>query len=384
MLETIREFAREMLQASGEEAAARGRHARYIVGLVEEVEPRLYGPEQLLWIALLAAEQDNVRAALRWLLDGGEFEAVGRLLRRLLFFWWLQGRKVEAQRWAEEVLALGAGIPLAVRARAHLVVGFSLLGWSAETAAAHFREARALARAAGDRWVEGHSLVWEGFLAPLRGDIAGGLAQMWEGQRILREAGDEWGVGISLVGLSALSLFGGRLDDAEHYAEQYLALARRMGDQRSIAHACEPLAVVALLREDRDRALALLNASLLTSVEVGHVELAAHVVMDLAVAAAREQPVHAARLFGAAEALREEIGAAIWPSRRPLYEQALGTVRDALGTGAFAAAWGEGLAMTLERAVEYALQHEASPPLAPSSAAGITALSHCDAARASE
>jgi hypothetical protein len=65
--------------------------------------------------------------------------------------------------------------------------------------------------------------------------------------------------------------------------------------------------------------------------------------------------VHAARLFGAAEALRAAIGSPIPPIERAEYERAVAASRTALGEAAFAAAWAEGRAMTLERAVEFAL-----------------------------
>jgi predicted ATPase/transcriptional regulator with XRE-family HTH domain len=125
MLETIREFAHEELQASGEEDAIREAHARHIVALMEEIEPRLWGPEQVHGIAQMAAEQDNVRAALRWLLDHRELAAVGRLLRRVLYFWWMQGQMMEARQWAEEVLALDTEVPPLVRAHACYVAGLA-------------------------------------------------------------------------------------------------------------------------------------------------------------------------------------------------------------------------------------------------------------------
>jgi hypothetical protein len=78
----------------------------------------------------------------------------------------------------------------------------------------------------------------------------------------------------------------------------------------------------------------------------------------LAVVAARDQPVGAARYFGAAEALRESLGVAIWPVRRALYDHALETVRAALDAEAFDVVWAEGRAMTLEQAVEYALERD--------------------------
>src|SRR5262249_30863532 len=163
--------AREALHASGEAPGVQERHARYIVGLLEQVEPRLYGPEQVRWTALLAAEQDNVRAALRWSIDTGEFEFVSRILRRVAYVRWLHGRTTEAGRWAEEVLAArGVATHQVVQARARVILGMVAMLHSYERGVAPLRDARALAAEPGDSWVEGHSLALEGFLAPLRGD----------------------------------------------------------------------------------------------------------------------------------------------------------------------------------------------------------------------
>lgn len=84
----------------------------------------------------------------------------------------------------------------------------------------------------------------------------------------------------------------------------------------------------------------------------------AYGLMGLAVVVARAQPVHATRLLEVAEALREAAGVTIWPPRRTLYDDALQTVHAALGAAALDVAWAEGRAMTLERAVEYALQSD--------------------------
>jgi predicted ATPase/transcriptional regulator with XRE-family HTH domain len=356
MLETVMEYARDVLRSGGEETAIRSAHACYSVAMVEAIEPELWGPEQVRWIARLAVEQDNVRAALRWLLDHGDYAAAGRLLRRLHFFWWIQGQMVEARRWADDLLAHGDDVPPPARAVGHFVRGWAAIDLGDPEAIEHLSEAVTLARTVGDPWTEGHCLLGLGFLRPLQDDIAGGIALMWEGRRVLREAGDQWGVGISLIGLSTLSVLGGMLDDAEAFAEEHVELARRMRDLRSIGHALDDLAMVALLREDFGRAMTLYRESIALCTEVGQLELVAYGLQGLAVVAAREQPRRATRLFGAAEALREAGGVAIWPARRKLYDHALALARDALGAAAFEANWAAGRALSRREAIAEALR----------------------------
>src|SRR5918992_2625428 len=86
MLETIHEYARERLQASGEAEEARRLHAQHFLALAEEVEPELSGADQLAYLERLEAEHDNMRAALTWSLEN-EPETVLRLARTLARFW---------------------------------------------------------------------------------------------------------------------------------------------------------------------------------------------------------------------------------------------------------------------------------------------------------
>jgi len=358
MLETIREFAQEALHASGEAAAIGMAHAGWMVALAEAVEPQLSGPDQAHGLARLAVEQDNCRAALRWVLEAGDLEAAGRLVWHLYRAWWVRGQLVEARQWADEILVREA--PPLARARATLVASLApVLQGDAATAAALLEAARVLAQAVGDRAVEGTSLYLLGCLAPAGGDIAAGIALVRQGQALLQASGAEWAVGFCLDGLTSLYLLQGGLDEAERCAEQYVALAQRLGNRLSQARAFESRATVALLRQDVDQAASLLRAALAIALEVGPLEVLAYGLLGLAVVAAREDPVRAARQFGAADVLRAAASGAMWPARRRLYEPVLAHVRATLGAAAFDAAWAEGRAMTREQAVADAL--EAAP-----------------------
>ena len=359
LLATVREFAQEALQASGEAVATGAAHARWMVALAEAIEPRLSGPDQARWLARLAIEQDNFRAALRWVLEARDLEAAGRLVWHLYRAWWVRGQLVEARQWADELLAHPDAPPRA-RARAALVASLAPLSHGDTAAAAALLEAaRGLAQAVGDRVVEGTSLYLLGVLAPAGGDIAASITLVRQGHALLQASGAEWAVGFCLDALAALYLLQGELDEAERCAEQYVALAQRLGNRLSQARAYEARATVALLRQDVDQAAGLLRAALAIAREVGPLEVLAYGLMGLAALAAREDPVRAARQFGAADALRETAGGAMWPARRRLYEPVLAGVRATMGTAAFDAAWRAGRALPREQAVADAL--EAAP-----------------------
>jgi predicted ATPase len=358
MLETIREFAQEELQASGEEDATRQAHARSVVALVEGMRTRLSGPDQVQSLAGLAAEQDNLRAALRYLLDSADLESASHLLRLLAHFWWVRGQMAEARRWANEVLSLAG--PTLARARAAYVAGTAAVEQGDNSAMALLEEGCQLAQDAGDRRLAARCLIMQGYLAPVTGDLEAGLKRLTLAQHLLHDSGEQQGVGVLLVGLSTLSAALDRLDAAEGYADEYCMLADSRGDLLGVARARDCLAIVALLRRDFDKLTGIVNQSLASCLTLGQPQLIMYGLLGLAVAAERSEPARSARLFAAAANLQETAGVAIWPSRRTLYEPALLRVRAGLGAVAYDAAAAEGRALTPEQAVAYALRWQAA------------------------
>ena len=118
MLETIREYAREQLDGSGEADELRRRHAGHFLALAEEAEPHLRGDPKA-WLERLDPEHDNLRAALDWLEAAGETQSALRLVAGLSEFWGVRGHFAEANRRIERALAAEA-LPTLHRARALL------------------------------------------------------------------------------------------------------------------------------------------------------------------------------------------------------------------------------------------------------------------------
>src|SRR5262249_18470059 len=123
MLETIREYGLERLDAAGEETEARQRDANWCLDLAERAEPKLMGPEQAAWFTRLDIEHDNLRAALGWAIDRRDAELAARLGGALRRFWNLRGHSEEGRRWLERAFALGANLPPAIRAKTLLAAG---------------------------------------------------------------------------------------------------------------------------------------------------------------------------------------------------------------------------------------------------------------------
>ena len=157
MLETIREYGWERLNGSGELEETRRAHAAYYLHLAEHINPHLRSAQQGVWLARLAAEHDNLRAALRWLIKHGEKEMALRLGGALWSFWELCGPWSEGRAFLEQALAASEGPAEAVRAKA--LVGAGVLMGNLEPARSLLEEALTLFRGLGDPWGITSSLI---------------------------------------------------------------------------------------------------------------------------------------------------------------------------------------------------------------------------------
>ena len=140
MLETIREYALEMLDANGEESLIRHAHAVYYLNLAEELERELVGPQQAIWLERLEQEHENLRAALDWLLQQDEdadetqhrVEIAMRLVGALRRFWQMHGHLNEGQTFTEKALSASEGIQISTQARAKALIAAGTLASIAE------------------------------------------------------------------------------------------------------------------------------------------------------------------------------------------------------------------------------------------------------------
>ena len=154
MLETIREFALERLESSGEAAALRRQHAEQYLMLTEAAEPKLrHGGEQARWLTWFDGEHDNLRAALAWSQADPEGCELGlRLATALYWFWEGRGKLEEGREWLEKAVARAQHAPVAATVRALWALGSALRfqGDYGRSVALH-EEGLALSRAANDR-----------------------------------------------------------------------------------------------------------------------------------------------------------------------------------------------------------------------------------------
>ena len=365
MLETIREYALEQLEASGEAEAIQREHAHYFLRLAEEAEPYLSGPQQVEWFARLEEEYDNFRAALAWCRKQEEAEPGLRLAGALHWFWFMHGHLSEGRGWLEAMLTVDdrrqtiEGEPSSeVLAKAVMGAGYlAVAQGDYPQAVALSQEALALSQAIGDERGTALARFVLGFASMGRGDF--GQARMLIEAALVwpRKTGDQLFVLWGLTNLGLIAERQGEYERAKALLEDGLAVAQRIGDKGSIAYAWLLLAILAQSEGDAERATPWVQDSLTLLQQVGDRLLMVLGLNVLAWAMGRQgQPERVARLMGAGEALEETLGAPLPLVYRADHDRYVTAVRVQLDEATFQSAWAEGRAMPLERAIDYALE----------------------------
>jgi tetratricopeptide (TPR) repeat protein len=360
MLETIREYATERLIASGDAEPAQERHRHYFLALAEEAEPKLKGPEQATWLRRLEEEHDNLRSALEGSLAGHGLAEGLRFCGALQRFWWTRGHLSEGRELCARALEhSGADEFARLRARALSAAGL-LAYWQGDYPAARARQEDSLAiwRQLGDRKGIGGSLSNLGMVARSQGDYASARALYEESMAISRELGDRWGLAASLNNLGNLAAEQGDYQGSRAQHEECLAILRELGDRGTIATALENLGNVAYDQGEHASARTLHVESLTMRHQLGdRLGIVISLERLAAVAAALGGALRAARIWGAAERLRAEIGSPLQPKDEVQHDQIVAATRAASGNeAAFDNACVEGRALTVEQAIACALE----------------------------
>ena len=367
LLETLRQYALERLDASGETDTARRQHVEHFLALAEQAEPELEGAQQRRWVALLEAELDNLRAALRWCVERDEVNQGLRLAAALPGFWLMRGHLREGRDWCAELLRL-PGVELASGPRAVALNGAGQLAirqGDYAAARALIEESLAISEGSGDRRGVARSLNLLGLCADDQGDYTAARSLHKRSLAIRRELGERSGVAHSLKNLGLTVTNQGDHPLASSLVEESLSLLRDMADLRGVATALNILGLVADRQGKYGVAHARYAESLTISRELGDRDHVSWSLQGLsAVAAAQGQAKRALRLDAASTRLREALGEPLSAVEREPFQRQLESARRTLNAQERAAAWAEGHAMPLQRAIDYALAASA-PPLGP-------------------
>ena len=284
MLETIREYALEMLSANGEEQMARYAHTAYYLSLAEESERELGGPNQAIWLERLEREHDNLRAAMEWSLKRGENAAeaerhmelalrLGGALRR---FWQMHGHLSEGQIFLERALSASKGIEVSTRARAKALIAAGTLASTQndfDRTETYCRQSLALFRELGDQQGIALSLYLLSVVPLMKGDSVAARSLTQEALALFREMGDRERIAWSLSTLGFMDAQVGKYDSARSHYEESLAVHRELGDKRGIALTLLRLAQLLFVSQGDQEALrSLLDEGLALFTELGEKE----------------------------------------------------------------------------------------------------------------
>ncbi len=397
MLETIREYALELLAASDAREEVLRRHAAFFRQLASDAEPWLLEAQQLHWLARLERDYPNLRAALGWWLRNGDVEAAAQMCASLWRLWVLRSHVAEARQWVGELLA--PGVELSQQSRARVLTMVGTLGWRQgdyeealgrlteavelcracgddrylgvalnslglvlreqgryEAADAAFAECLALRRRLGHSWGMALTLGNLARTAFYRGELDKALAYSHESLGLFQQLGDRWGVAVSTFDTGEYLLAQGDVEQARRLLEEALAIGREVGDRSHVGWVLCTLAELAQSRSDLATARRLLEECLTIQVEISDKEGIVSSLERLVQLDADEgHRRRAAVLAGYAAALRDKIGLVMPPIFQERFAATLDALRASIGDE-FDAAYDEGRRLTLDDALKLALR----------------------------
>src|SRR5271163_2156823 len=403
MLETIREYAREKLETSGEDAATKRAHAAYCLVLAEEVATAQPGTEGAESRERVALEHDNFRAALDWLTESGDAVWGLRLGTALFRYWESHEYLAEGRDSLGKVLRIpAAAAPTKARARAVFAAGV-LANEQGDYAAADalMMESLVIGRELGDTQGVAVSVNARAVLARDQGNVALAHSLFQESLTLWRELGDLKAIARALSNLASVLKMQGEYDLARSLCgecraifeglgdrtgaawslnnegdiardqgdsaaaralfEQALGTFRELDDRWGIAGTLADLGNLAREQRDCSAALPLYRESLKIFQQLEHKRGIARLLECCACSAVvQQQAERALRLAGAAAALRQNIGTPLTHAEQAKLEAILEPARQALANTSSATAWLEGWDMPLERAIEEVLAPEAA------------------------
>jgi predicted ATPase/class 3 adenylate cyclase len=361
MLETIRQYALERLEQDDDAYGARRRHAGYYAAFAERESEQLEGPAGLTALDRLEADHDNLRAALAWSLETaaagpagqGERAVIGlRLVQALSLFWYQHGHATEGRQWLQRAMDLASADGGAPLARVAHGLGVLLDQQSEPDAAVHlFERSLAIWRDLGDREEQARELNSLGIVQRHLGNTGAARSLLEEAVAIDRELGSHR-LGAALTNLGQLESASGRLDRAIELLREALTVDQRQGDLFGVAVDQQSLALISLRAGRPREASDQLAASFSYVTSSGNTSLLVNVLeLHAAITAGLGDALQAARLAGAAEAIRQESGMLISPQEAAMVDEHLAPARAAVTPQEWQAALAAGRALSQAEAL---------------------------------
>jgi len=358
MLETIREYAAERLDAEPTGEHVRGRHAEHFLDLAIRAEPHLVGARQKEWLDRFDREHDNIRAALRWSIRSGEVQAGQKAAGAMWRFWQQRGHLAEGRKKLEHLLEVPDGAKRTPARFKALTGAGGLTYWQNDYPATErfYTEALEIARELDDPRLVAEGLYNLSFIDRIRGDMDEGMAKL---RRVLEMAGS---IGDQQLSADSLWILGnrelreGRPEDGLPMVEQALDIYRGLGNLFATADSLSGMGSFYRILGDSEAACAAQREALEIFVEVGNPTGISMVLEEMAMVETMDgRHERALRLGAAASALKADIGGGA-PAELMKADESFEQSRSSLDPEAAERAWAEGLEMGTEKAIAYALE----------------------------
>lgn len=269
LLDTVRAYAKDKLQAAGEVGPLHKVHHDWFLGVAERVE-RTPSTMEDAWMDRLEMDHDNFRTALEWSVVKGQSEAAMRLAVAMLPFWEVRGYWTEGRRWLDATLAMKGSVNPLLKAAASYAAGqLAQYQGDYERTEAIATESLAFYRDLGERRGIAQALGLLAKVCYYRNDYSEAQRLLAEGLEHARSIEDLHQVASILIGLATIALHGEEHNQAILLAQESLDAFRRIGDRRGAAFTLNLLGVMASEREEFDAAQRLFEESLTVRKELG-------------------------------------------------------------------------------------------------------------------
>jgi predicted ATPase/DNA-binding winged helix-turn-helix (wHTH) protein len=403
MLATIREYASERLRVSGEDLEVQKARAAYMLVLAEEGNPELGPADRAAWLARCDLEVENFRSALEWLSEQGELEWNLRLSMALFRYWDMREHLLEGRARLERVLRdVGSGYIKERAMISHFLGALTTSQGDYDAASSYLEQSLTLYEEQGDKWGIGASLnalavsardrgdyesaqknferslaCWRALsdhlstarclhnlanVAKIRGDFVRALSALQEATTLFIEQDDPIGAAWSLNQQGDIAREQRKLEPARALYERALAAFRAAGDRWGSARSLADLGTVYCELSDYPKAHHTYRQAMEIFKELGHRRGIARALEGIAcLAAAQGDAGRALRLAAAAAHLRRQVGASLPGEEQNRLDERLRRGWEKLGPVAGNEAWAKGFSMSLDKAVDYALDLQANP-----------------------
>jgi predicted ATPase len=349
MLETIREFALEQLDLTGEGDEARSRHADWCTRVAESTYSTRVFPD-IDQLDRLSAEHDNFRAALGWLHQVGDCTQIFRLTNALHGYWWVNSHRAEGLQWIELALNRCEDAPANLRGRLSSMVGMYhyYLGQT-ERGRKYAEDGFALVRNDDDAWVRAHAMLLLSIAVTGDGKYPAAIFLCTEAIDNFREVGDPIWEAMAHEQLAQAAACIDERDLANRSIKRAMEILDGRGPTWPLGLILSNRAVLAWLDGDLAGAAEALRAVEPIWAGFGCTEkFGEWLIMTAVVTNAHADPVAAARLIGAADGICETLGWIAELPERAIFDRTIAEVQAALEPDAYQEAWQSGRALELD------------------------------------